>query len=146
MPSNSSSNTVTVPCCCVRHYRKPRGLKQQTLPTASLGPESGYWVAGSSVQGLTRLKSRCQLELGSHLRLRIRFQSHSCVSQNSEACGCKTEVLVFSLAVSRGPLSAPESCLQDLANGTFTTEHLTSSNPAGEPSSSWLQWILTKVT
>lgn len=57
LKSAGASDSVLVFCC---HISKFRGLKMQIYYlTISVGQKSSYRLAGSSVQGLTKWKSRC---------------------------------------------------------------------------------------
>lgn len=63
--------------CCVRNCHKLSGLKQQEhYLTASTDLKSEYGLAGSSAQGLTRLKARYQIGLQSNLKVNTLFQAH----------------------------------------------------------------------
>ena len=85
--------------CCVTHYHKFSGLKQHSfIISGSVDQSSGYSLAESSAQDLTRVKSRYQpgccliWGLGSTPKL-------SDYWQNSASSRCRTEVL-FSCWVS----------------------------------------------
>lgn len=52
--------------CCITSYHKLNGFKQHTfIFSVCVGQDPGH----GSAQGLTRLPSRCQVGLQSHLRL-----------------------------------------------------------------------------
>jgi len=80
-----------------------------------VGWKVGSGIAGFSVQGLARLKARCRPGLPSPLRLKVLFLAHLGCWQNSVPFGCRTEALVFWLAVGQGFLLAPRNHLQVLA-------------------------------
>ena len=77
----------------------------------SLGQESRHRMAGSSAQGCTRQKSRCQLITFS---LGV-FSDHSGSWLSTIPCGCRNDVPIFLLALSHRSFSFPRGHPQFLA-------------------------------
>ena len=83
---------------------------------------SGY-MASSGIAGLYGTSiprfRKCRSELWSPLSLGITFTAYTDCWQSSSPCRCKTEVLVFFLAVVWGLLLVPKGCPQVLAARSF---------------------------
>lgn len=80
--------------------------------TVSVGQKSGYRVAGFFAQGHRRLRPwwwHFHLELESFLK------AHLGCWQKSVPFSCRTEMLIFLLAIGQGPFSTPRGCTWVLA-------------------------------
>lgn len=92
-------------CCIpVNIYHKLCSLKQLNLLSNSFhGSIPWVRLVRFAAQDLTRLKSRCSLELQTHLKLVVSFQDHTLLVEFS-SLQCKTEGRIFLLVTSRkGP-------------------------------------------
>ena len=101
---------ILVFCCCITHYYI-QWLQKDLLLHRSIGQESRHRMAGSSAQGCTRQKSRCQLITFS---LGV-FSNHSGSWLSILPCGCRNDVPIFLLALSHGSFSFPRGHPQFLA-------------------------------
>lgn len=104
----SSSNTDSehldfIAYCCVTNYYKLRDLRWYTFIISQFpSVRSPSWGLCSKPHQAETKPSAGQC---SQLEFRILFEAHSSFWQNSVACKCRTEVLVFLLADDQ--LSAP---------------------------------------
>lgn len=138
--SHSVLSALDIIYCCVINYHKLRDLKQrQLLFHSSQGQESRHGLAQSSAfSSLMKLPLRCQLGLGSHLRVRPGknlLPDHSVVvSRFQFLTGYQKEVftswLVFSLRLSSVPL--PCGLFQHFLHRSIQAESTTDSASKGE--------------